>query len=274
MTTGKHISKLLSYSIVVVTLVFFIFPIVWLALTSVKPRAELFSFSLPSVVSFGNFAEVLRTYDMVQFSINSFIISFAVTLIGIFIGSIAAYSFARFHFPFKMPILFAVLAMRMIPGVSLLIPLYLMINQWGLLNTRAAVIITELAFVLPLAVWIMEGFFRTLPRELDEAALIDGCSRLGALFRVILPVSGPGLAVTGIFTFLFSWNDFVLPLVLTSTPDAQTLPVALSQMNLLYGIRWDHMAAASMMYIIPTIIIAALLGRYIVQGLTLGAVKG
>jgi multiple sugar transport system permease protein len=270
----KSFSVVISYIIIISAVVFFIFPIVWLGLTSLKPPLELFSFRLPSHLTLENFAAVLRIYDMVQLSVNSFLIAFFVTTLGVLIGAVAAYGFARFKFPLRLPVLIAILVMRMIPGIALTIPLYLMMNTWGLLDTRFAIILAQLGFVLPLSVWIMEGFFRGLPRELDEAALIDGCSRLGALFRVIFPISGPGLAVTAIFTFLFSWNDFGTPLVLSLTPKAQTLPVALSQMNLLYGIRWDHMAAASMMYIIPTVVIAALLGRYIVQGLTLGAVKG
>jgi len=274
MRSHQRRAELISYATVVTAIVFFLFPIAWLALTSLKLPSELFSLSLPIPPTLRNYAVVLKTYDMTRFFLNSLIIATTVTTFALLIGVLAAYGFARFRFPLSLPLLIAILGFRMVPTISLVIPLYLMMSSRGLLDTRAAVIITELAFTLPLAVWIMEGFFRSLPREFDEAALIDGCSRLGALFRIVLPISAPGIAVTAIFTFLFSWNDFVLPLILTSTRNARTLPVALSQMNLLYGIRWDQMSAASMLYIIPTIVIAVLLQRHIVRGLTLGAVKG
>jgi multiple sugar transport system permease protein len=267
-------TKLLSYSILILTVVFFTLPVLWLFFTSLKPVSELFSQALPIPPTLVNYTTVLKTYDMARFFLNSLVIAVVVTVLGVIIGAVAAYGFARYRFPLSSLLLVAVLVVRMVPGISLIIPLYLLASGFGMLNTRLAVIITELAFALPLAVWIMEGFFRSLPKDLDEAALIDGCSRLGAFFRVILPIAAPGVAVTAIFTFLYSWNEFVFPLVLNSLPESHTLPVALSQMNLLYGIRWDHMSAASMMYIIPTIVIAALLQRYIVQGLTAGAVKG
>ena len=274
MKQGERLKQIISFVVVGLAIVFFIFPIFWLGLTSFKPRQELFSFSFPSRFSLEGYASVFTDYKIGAFLSNSVLISLTVTALAVMIGSVSAYGFARYTFPGSRFLLIGVLVMRMIPSISLMIPLYLMMARWGLLNTKAAIIMAQLAFVLPLAVWILEGFFRSLPRELEEAALVDGCTRMGTFWRIVLPMSAPGLAVTAIFAFLFSWNDFALPLVLSSTPASQTLPIALSQMSLLYGIRWDQMSAASMMYIVPTILIAGLLSRFVVRGLTAGAVKG
>lgn len=263
-----------SHVLIVATAFVFVAPVLWLGLTAFRAPADLFSFSLFFTPTWQNFASVLSTYDMVRFFLNSIYIAVVVTLGSILIGGLAAYGFARYPFRFSTVLFVAVLCVRMIPNISLIIPLYLMYASFGLLDTLSAVIITELALVLPLAVWIMESFFRSLPKDFEEAAQVDGCSRLQAFFRIVVPLALPGVAVTAIFSFLFSWYDFLMPLVILSTQQKQTLPLALSQMNLLYGIRWDQMSAASIMYIVPTVLIALACQKYIVTGLTMGGVKG
>lgn len=269
-TTFDHAAKLL----IAAAAFAFVAPIAWLALTALRQPSELFSFSLFFTPTLENFASVLRSYDMGQFFFNSILIASVVMVANVVIGGFAAYAFARFRFPLSTILFIAIICVKMIPSISLIVPLYLMYASSGLLNTIVAVMITEIAFALPLSVWIMESFFRALPRELEEAALIDGCSRFGALIRIVVPLAMPGISVTAIFAFLSSWYSFLVPLVIISAQDKQTLPLALSQMNLLYGIRWDQMSAASIMYILPTVIIAIVLQKYIVSGLTMGGVKG
>lgn len=269
-TSFDHAAK----ALVVATSIIFVAPIVWLAITAFRQPSELFSFSLFFSPTLENFSSVLRSYDMAQFFFNSLLIAGVVTLANVVIGGLAAYAFARFRFRFSTVLFIAILCAKMIPSISLIVPLYLMYASAGLLNSTGAVIITEIAFALPLSVWIMESFFRALPRELEEAAVIDGCSRMGALIRIVVPLAMPGLSVAAIFAFLSSWYSFLVPLVIVSSQDKQTLPLALSQMNLLYGIRWDQMSAASIMYIVPTVIIAIVFQKYIVSGLTMGGVKG
>lgn len=261
-------------ALVIVSSVVFVAPILWLALTAFRQPSELFSFSLFFTPTLENFSSVLKSYDMGQFFANSILIASVVTVLNVVIGGLAAYAFARFKFRFSTVLFVAILCVKMIPSISLIVPLYLMYASAGLLNNVAAVVITEVAFALPLSVWIMESFFRALPRELEEAAVIDGCSRFGALVRIVVPLAMPGISVTAIFAFLSSWYSFLVPLVIISSQDKQTLPLALSQMNLLYGIRWDQMSAASIMYIVPTVIIAIVFQKYIVSGLTMGGVKG
>lgn len=269
-TTFDHAAR----ALVVAAAVVFVAPIAWLGITAFRQPSELFSFSLFFTPTLENFSSVLRGYDMGQFFANSIFIAAVVMVANVVLAGLAAYGFARFKFRFSAALFVAILCVKMIPSISLIVPLYLMYASAGLLNTTAAVIITEIAFALPLSVWIMESFFRALPRELEEAAVIDGCSRLGALVRIVVPLAMPGISVTAIFAFLSSWYSFLVPLVIVSSQDKQTLPLALSQMNLLYGIRWDQMSAASIMYIVPTVIIAIVFQKYIVSGLTMGGVKG
>jgi multiple sugar transport system permease protein len=269
-TAFDHGAKIL----VIAAAALFVAPVAWLALTAFRRPGELFSFALFFTPTFENFLSVLRTYDMARFFANSLGVALVVTLGSVVIGGLAAYAFARFRFRFSNVLFIAVLCVRMIPGISLIVPLYLMYASFGLLNSLAAVIITQLALALPLSVWIMESFFRALPRDLEDAALIDGCSRMQALIRIVVPLAMPGIAVAAIFAFLSSWYDFLVPLVIISSQDKLTLPLALSQMNLLYGIRWDQMSAASIMYIVPTAVMAVVLQKYIVSGLTMGGVKG
>ena len=269
-TTFDHVAKIL----VVAASVLFVAPVFWLALTALREPSQLFSFSLFFTPTLKNFASVLQSYDMARFFANSLMIAVVVTLANVAIGGLAAYAFARFSFPLSKVLFIAVLCVRMIPNISLIVPLYLMYASSGLLNSLTSVMITEIALALPLSVWIMESFFRALPRDMEEAALIDGCSRMQAFVRIVVPLAMPGVSVTAIFAFLSSWYDFLVPLVIISSQDKQTLPLALSQMNLLYGIRWDQMSAASIMYIVPTAIIAIVFQKYIVAGLTMGGVKG
>jgi multiple sugar transport system permease protein len=269
-TTFDHAAKV----VVVAAAIVFVAPIAWLGLTALRQSSELFSFSLFFTPTLDNFGSVLRSYDMGQFFFNSILIASVVMVANVVIGGIAAYGFARFRFPLNTVLFIAILCVKMIPSISLIVPLYLMYASTGLLNTIGAVMITEIAFALPLSVWIMESFFRALPREFEEAAIIDGCSRFEAFVRVVVPLAMPGISVTAIFAFLSSWYSFLVPLVIISSQDKQTLPLALSQMNLLYGIRWDQMSAASIMYIVPTVVIAVIFQKYIVSGLTMGGVKG
>jgi ABC-type glycerol-3-phosphate transport system permease component len=162
----------------------------------------------------------------------------------------------------------------MLPAIAIGIPLFILFSRIRMTNTFAGLIIAHAAVQLPLVIWIMQGFLEDIPVELAEAGMVDGCNRLNVLYHILLPLATPGLAVAAIFAFLISWNDFGLSLILISTPDLLTMPVGMSNMNLMYGVRWDNLSAAAVMYIVPTIALALLLQRYIVRGLTMGAVKG
>jgi ABC-type glycerol-3-phosphate transport system permease component len=164
--------------------------------------------------------------------------------------------------------------MRMLPAIAVSIPLYLLFSRIGLTDTYHGLIIAHVAAQLPLVIWIVQGFLEDIPGEMTDAGLVDGCNRLSVLYHIILPLAAPGLAVAAIFAFLLSWNDFGISLILITSEERLTMPLGMAQMNLAYGVKWDSLSAAAMMYIIPTIILALLLQRYIVRGLTMGAVKG
>jgi ABC-type glycerol-3-phosphate transport system permease component len=272
----RQLQLALSYALVIAALVVFLFPIAWLVISSLKPPAEVLSVSLPSRPTLANYQGVLETYPVGRFLRNSLVVALGSTALALTTGSLAAYGFARARYRFagRGALLLFILMLRMLPLIALGIPIYLLFSRLGLTNQPPGLILAHAAVQLPLVVWILQGFFQDVPVELEEAGMIDGCTRLGVLYRIVLPLVAPGLAVAAILAFLFSWNDFGLALILVSTPDLQTMPVALAQMNLIYGIRWDALSAAAVLYIVPTMIMALLLQRYIVRGLTMGSVKG
>lgn len=266
----------IAYGIVAFAVVVFTFPIIWLTLSSFKPPVDVLSVSLPTRPTLQNYRDVLETYPIGRYLRNSLIVAAGSTSLSLVAGSLAAYSFARNRYRFlgRGPLLLFILLLRMLPGISIGIPLYLLFSNIGLTDKLSGLILAHAAIQLPLVIWIMQGFFQEVPVELEESGMVDGNTRLSVLVQIVLPLVTPGLAVTAILSFLVSWNDFGLALILAPTPMSQTMPVALSQMTAVYGIRWDVMSAAATMYIVPTIVLALLLQRYIVQGLTAGAVKG
>ena len=275
MKRGKQIQLALSYIIVIGSLVVFLFPIVWLTISSFKPPADLLEMSLPSQLTLENYQVVVDTYPVTLYLRNSLLTAVGSTLLSVCTGALAAYGLARYRFRGNRLALLFMLVLRMLPGIAVGIPLYLLFSKLQLTENRISLILAECAvFQIPLVTWIMYGFFQDIPFDLAEAGLVDGCTRLSVLYHIVLPLAAPGLAVAAVFAFLISWNDFGLSLTLVSTPDMLTMPVALAQMNMQYGVRWDNMSAAAIMYIIPTMIMALLLQRYITRGLTAGAIKG
>ncbi len=276
MNTARRQQLVISYAVVIVAAALFVFPIAWLLVGSFKQPVDVLEVSIPSNPTLRNYRVVLDTYPVDRFLRNSVVVAFGSTMIALTCGSLAGYGFARRRYAFRGSglVLLAILAFRMLPGVALGIPLYLLFSRLDLIDRSPALILAHAAIQIPLVIWIMKGFFEDVPIEIEEASLVDGSSRVGALVRIVLPLAAPGFAVAAILSFLFSWNEFSLALILTSSPDLQTMPVALAQMNLLYGIRWDLLSAASAMYIVPTLLLALFLQRYIVRGLTMGSVKG
>jgi multiple sugar transport system permease protein len=265
----------LSYATVIVALMIFLFPIVWMIMGAFKQPAEILEVSLPIPPTLDNFRTVFDSYPIGRFLGNSLRVAFFSTTLSVIVGSLAAYALTRHRFRGSNAMLLGALGMRMLPGIAVSIPLYLLFSRIDLTNTTFGLVLAHCAIIqIPLVIWIMYGFLQDIPYELAEAGLVDGCTRFSVIWRIILPLAAPGLAVAAVFSFLFSWNDFGLSLIMVSTPELLTMPVALTQMNLQYGVRWDSMSAAAVMYIVPTMILALALQRYITRGLTAGAVKG
>jgi multiple sugar transport system permease protein len=206
--------------------------------------------------------------------LNSIKIASAVTLISIVIGSLAAYALVRIPFRFNRTIQLGIIATRMIPEVSLILPLFIIASSLRLINKPTILIIAYMSFALPYAIWMMAAFFQTVPVELEDAAHIDGCSRLGILFRVVMPISMPGLVSTAMFTFLLAWDEFFYALIFTSTLASKTAPVAMAEFIGRYAVNINGMMAGGMIAALPPVILAFIFQRYIVSGMTSGAVKG
>ncbi|MFQ5795693.1 MAG: carbohydrate ABC transporter permease [Candidatus Bipolaricaulia bacterium] len=264
---------LLKYLTFLVIVVVFFFPIFWMLSTSFKPNNEvinsppIFVTSRPTI---SGYIEALEARGTIALR-NSLIVSTAATIVSIVTGSLAAYSFARFKLGgFHLP--FWILSTRMMPAVASIIPIFILFKNLGFIDTWYGISITHLVITLPFAVWMMRGFFMEVPVELEESAMIDGASRLKALFRVVLPITASGLAVTAFFTFIFSWNEFIFALIL-SRRAATTLPVLISGMHAAHGVLWSVMSALAVLGMIPVLVLAFFSQKYLVRGMTLGAIE-
>ena len=205
---------------------------------------------------------------------NSFVVAGATTGLAVLLGGICAYALARLPFRGKAPALAFVLAVSMFPQISIVSPLYLVLRELRLLNTYPGLVLPYLTFAMPLTIWLLVGFFRQLPRELEEAALMDGASRLRTLWEIILPLSAPGLATTAILTFLYSWNEFLFALSFTLGPERYTVPVAITLFRGQYQVPWGQILAAAVVATAPVAAIVLVAQRRIIAALTSGAVKG
>jgi multiple sugar transport system permease protein len=271
--------KILTVVVLVTALIFFMFPVIWMFLTSFKTEAEYFSYPpvfIPKDFSFRNYFNAMAFppdgRGGLQGLRDSLIIASATTLVSVVIGSLAAYSLSRFktggdNFSFW------ILSTRMFPPVAAALPLFLIFKQIRLLDTHLALIIANTVFTLPFVIWLLKGFFDDLPVELEEAALIDGCSHWGAFTRVALPLVAPGLVATALFSFIFAWNEFMFALLLTRRT-VRTLTIIVPSLVGGHEILWGEIAAIGTIAIIPGIVLALLLQRYLIRGLTMGAVKG
>lgn len=271
----KLVLRASIYLLALIFVMISIFPIVWLFLTSFKTRVEIFSIPpiwFPSIKAENYVQEFSGNNSRFPFLFNSIKVGLISTFFTLVIGTLAAYGIARFPVPAKKNIEFWILSVRMMPPVAVIVPLYLIMRSFRFLDKIAGLIIVHTAFNLPFVIWILAGFLRSIPKDVEEAALIDGCTWLQSLLRISLPLAAPGLATTSIFSFMFSWNELLAALVLTGR-NAKTLPVAISEYWSNTQIRWEAMAATSMVHVVPIIIVTFLIQRYIVRGLTLGAVK-
>ena len=254
-----------------------VFPFYWMLNTSLKPQSEVF-LSPPTFVSWSwtlaAYARVLATRAVGRFFWNSTVVSVGSTLLAMLLSALAAYGFSRFRMRWERPLVLLLLFTQMLPGTLLIIPYFQLMANLGLINTYLALILAYASFALPFSTWMLIGFFRSIPLELDEAAMVDGCGRIKAFWRVILPLSLPGLVAVAIFTFLLAWNAYVFALVLTTDPKMFPLSVGIANMMGEYQVVWNEMMAAAVLATLPVLILYGFLERYLVQGITAGAVKG
>jgi multiple sugar transport system permease protein len=282
----RHIgAKVITF----VVLTLFFIPVLWLVLTSIRPNIEINTRppvwvsrnvnldSYLALLGFGINPERFAFGENVPFGAyfrNSMVTALASTVLALILGTLAAFAFASFRFRGKNSIFLSLMIARAIPGIALSLPLLVLFTKMGLSDEIYGLIIAYTAMNVPFTAWLMAGFIGEIPEELSEAALIDGCSRWTAFLRVILPLVGPGLAASGIFAFLTSWNEFAIASVLTRTIASKTFPVGLYDFTAEFVSDWRGMCAMSVIMLIPAIIFVITVQRQLVRGLTLGAVKG
>jgi multiple sugar transport system permease protein len=255
---------------------FFLFPYLWTIETSIKPPDDVYAIPsvwIPSAIYLGNYRFVLDRAFGINL-LNSAIVATSTTLFVLFLGTLGAYALARIQFWGRTIILLAVLSVSMFPDVSVVSSLFMWLRQWGLLNTYQALILPYTSFALPFTVWALTNFFREVPWELEEAALIDGCTYLGALRKIILPLAAPGLVTCGILVFISAWNEFLFAYTFVSTDAARTVPVRIFMFQGEFESPWGQISAASTLVTVPLIVLVLVFQRRIIQGLTAGALKG
>jgi multiple sugar transport system permease protein len=251
-------------------------PVLWQAVTSIKPDQDLVRLPpiVPERVTASHYEGVLFRSSLARSLANSAVVAAGATALAVVVGGLCAFSLARLPIAGKPVFLGLVLSTSMFPPIAVISPLYLLMRSLGLRDTLIGVGLTHAVYALPLAIWILTSFFRQLPVELYYAARVDGCTPLRALVSVLLPLARPGLAVSALLVFIFSWNEFMFALTLTASDATHTAPVALALFPGLYEIPWGDIAAASLLVTLPVAGLAALFQRHIVAGLTAGSVKG
>ncbi len=271
------LSAVLFYVFLTLFVLVSIFPLLWIFKMSIITRSELFQTPptlLPNNPIGAEYAQIFGDAAFQQALINSVIISGVTTVICLFFGSIAAYAIARLRFGLKGIIMTLILAISFFPGVAIIAPLFIQFSAFGVIDTLASVIITDVVFALPLTVWLLVAFFRELPRDLEEAAKVDGATTIQAFRKVIVPLAAPGVFTTAILTFIFAWNEFLFATTFLLTPETQPVTVVIPNFASQYTTDYGAQAAAAVVVTVPLVIMVLIFQRRIVSGLTAGAVKG
>jgi len=286
MQRGNLLSPWLRNILLVLYLIYTLVPIAWLFLSTIQTEGSLLRLPtqiVPRDVTLTNYVDIFKPAAFGQNSgestfllalRNSLVVCLGTTFVAMLFGTLAAYAFARFNIPQKRTLLLVVLGSQLLPAVSIIIPLFRMFNGAGLLDSVFALILAYSTFSIPFVVWIMAGYFQTVPRELEEAARIDGASRFQAFLRVALPLAVPGLSATAVFTLLNAWDEFFFALIFTSTYASKTLPVAIAEFIGRHSVNWGLLVTGGFIASLPPIILSLFFYRYIVSGLSAGGLKG
>jgi multiple sugar transport system permease protein len=272
---GSH--DWLRWTIALLALLLVAFPFYWMVNTSLKPASEIF-LSPPTFASanwsLDAYSTVLTKRPVGRYFLNSLAVALGTTVLSVTLAALAAYGFTRFFPRGATPFIIFLLFTKMLPETLLIVPYFQLMSDLGLLNTYAALILAYSSFALPFSVWMLIGFFRSIPRDIDEAAMIDGAGYLQSFFRVILPLARPGLVAAALFTFLIAWNSYLWALVLTTDSSMYVLSVGVANMVGEYRVQWNELMAAAVIAALPVMVLYSLLERHLVNAITSGAVKG
>ncbi len=277
-TLGKVLNRILFWVLVLFIIIYTVFPFVWAVLSSIKPSVELFSTPVqywPSAINLAFYEYVLANGDFLRALRNSVIVSFTTVAISLTLGSLCAYAMGRLQFRGRVPLMYLILSMTMFPQIAILGSLFQIISSAGLFDRLPALIIAYLTFTLPFTVWVLTNFFKAMPGELEEAALVDGATPFQAFVRILLPLAAPGLVTTGLLAFIAAWNEYLYALTFTQTR-ARTVQPAIASFtgNTQFELPWGNILAASVLVTLPLVILVLIFQRKILAGLTAGAVKG
>ena len=275
----ERVKTWIVYAIVAFAVIYTVFPVLWLLTNSFKTRLDMFAMPPIWIVdnpTLYNYAQIFIKREYFTYMWNSTYVAMLTTLLSLVIGTLAGYALARFSYPGRMKyhVSFWILSTRMLPPIVTIMPLYIFFSFLDLLNTREALVIAYTGFNLPFVVWMMKSYFAEIPRDLEESAMVDGDTRMGAFFRIILPLARPGLAATAIFCLILSWNELLFALIITETTSANTLPIGIAGRITQYKVEWGEISASGFAACVPIIIFAFIVQRHLVRGLSFGSVKG
>lgn len=252
------------------------FPIFWMVISSFKSNPEIFAYP-PQIItdnfSFAAYGRILGDPVKVRFFINSYFVALSVTLLTLLVAILAAYALSRYQFRFKNALNIAIISVQAVPPITLLIPYFGLLVTLRLYNSYQGLILTYMVFTLPYAIIMMTGYFNTLPRELDEAARVDGTTSFGALWRILVPISIPGIVSVGIYTFMIAWNEYLFALTLTRTDSMRTVPIGIQLLMGQHSYEWNEMMAMSVLGGIPVLVLFLFFQRFFIGGMTAGSVK-
>ncbi len=273
---GKYLFLALIYLLSVLMIIASLIPVFWAVLTSLKNERDLFSFPVKYFVknfTVSNYVTLFVQTKYIQWFYNTVIVSVSTTLLAIIISSLGSYSLSRFDFGGKQAIMQSFLTTQMLPGMLLVIPMYLIMRSLGLFDSLLALIFAYSTFAIPFCLWMLKGYFDSIPVEIEECAMIDGCSRVGALFRIVYPLAAPGIAATGIFAWILAWNEFLFAVMLVNSPEKRVLTVGIESFIGDFDFQWGMTTASGIVTAIPVILLFAFIQKQLITGLTAAAVK-
>lgn len=269
----RRIARAVETTVLVVTLAVIVFPIAWIVTTAFKTPRDVYDLAIVFPPTIQNFIIAFNPpWNLGGKLLNSIVISTVTVAIGVPIATLAAYSFSRFEFLMKRSLFLLVLATQFIPAVVIILPFFLMFRDVALMDTRTGLVIVNLAIVTPFAVWMIKGYLDAIPNESEEAALVDGASRLRVIFDIVVPMALPGMITAAVFCFILTWNEFIFALILTRE-NAVTLPVGLISFRTERGDWWELIAASGIIITVPMFLLALVIQRHFVKGMTMGAVR-
>lgn len=275
--TRRRLARIGYNAAAVLVLVVTLFPIYWMVATGFKRGVDILSFEprwLPIPGTLENYRAAVSKPHFLEDVRNSLIVVVATVLVSLALAFLAALAAARFRFSGRALLIVMLIVVQMVPLEALIIPIYLMLDHAGQTDRLAGIVVTYLTFVLPFSIWTLRGFIVNIPEELEEAAMVDGCTRAGAFRRILFPLVAPGLVATAVFSFILVWNDYLIAFVLLRSPEKQTLGIWLASFTTNHGTEWGAVMAGSTLFAIPAVVFFLLVQRRVVSGLTAGAVKG